>query len=121
MSNTVQLTKVEVYKVVPGTPVSLTVVIGNANVGGTSVLWNGQIITQNSESVENLAIDAQGNNLQGLILHCTTNVQDINPATNNTSVTYTLSGGVAQQDFTYQLQASTNGGFVLYNITFVFS
>ena len=120
MPGTVQLTDVKVYQVIPGSPVYLTVVIGDGNVGGTSLLWNGETIEQDGDQMTNQCIGGPGENLQGKILHCTTNVQDINPATNKTSVTYTLSGGTQQQDFLFQLNAST-GGFVLYNITFVFS
>lgn len=120
MSTTVQFTATKLYKVKPGSPVSLTVIIGEGNVGGTTVVWNDKSIVQNSDQITDMAIGAQGDNLQGKLLFCTTNVQDINPASNKTSVTYILSGGEEQQEFPFQIDVAGNGGFAIYSITFGF-
>ncbi len=120
MSNTVQLTKTLLYKVLPNTPVSLSVVIGDGNVGGTSLIWDGTTIVQSSDEVSNQPIGNPGENVQGKLLICTTNVQDINPATNKTSVTYTLTGGAQPQDFPLQMEVSEAGDLAIYSVTFGF-
>lgn len=120
MSNTVQFTNVQFYKTGNNAPVYLTVTIGDSQVGGTTVMFNGQSIGPASGDINNLQIGSTGDNLQYKLLICTTNIKDINPATNHTSVTYTLAGGEQTQSFPFEIDASQNGGFAIYSITFAF-
>lgn len=55
------------------------------------------------------------------MLHCVTTVKDVNPLTNNTSVTHRLSGGAADEEFPYQVSVSKDKGIARYFITYVLS
>lgn len=120
MSDTVQFTATRLYKTGNNAPVYLTVTVGDSQVGGTTVIFNGQSIGPSNGDINNLQIGSAGDNLQFKLLACTTNIKDINTATNHTSVTYTLTGGEESQDFPFAIDASQNGGFAMYSITFAF-
>lgn len=118
--STVQLTATRLYKVCTNAPVSLTVTIGEQQVGGTTVVFDGTSIGPANGEITNLAIGGAGDNLQYKLLICTTNVKDINNATNKTSVTYSLSGGEQDEDFPFTIDVQQQGGFAVYSITFAF-
>ncbi len=117
MSDAVFITKTEFYKVKPKTPITLSVTIGDAQVGGTAVTWKGALVGSGA-GVTDLEIGKSGEDLRDTILDCTTTVKDVNPDTNNTDVTYTLKGGQADQDFPYSAQVSVAGGRAIYAVTF---
>ena len=106
----------KLYKVTENSPIILTVIIGNANVGGTSVLWNDEVVREGV--INNLSIGEEGESLKHKMLKCTTKIRDINPFTNSTVVTYKLTGGVNDEDFMFEKEAAP-GGDVIYSITFV--
>ena len=118
MSNQVLFNKTQVYQVGSGTAVTLTITIGDGQVGGSSVVWQGVTVAQGE--VKGLQIGGSGAGLGGELLLCTTTVHDVNPATNHTSVTYQLAGGSADQSYTYTIDVSEAGGMAIYAITFVF-
>lgn len=118
MTNQVLFNKTQIYAVGSGEAVSLTVTIGDGQVGGSSVIWQGKTVAQGE--VKGLQVGDPGVPLTGDLLLCTTTVQDINTASNHTSVTYALSGGSADQSFTYSIDVSEPGGSAIYAITFVF-
>lgn len=120
MSDTVQFTATRLYKVGTNAPVFLTVTIGDSQVGGTTVIFDGQSLGPDDGEINNLPIGKAGDNIQFKLLVCTTNVKDINPASNKTSVTYTLTGGEEPQDFPFEIDASQNGGYAMYAVTFAF-
>lgn len=106
------------YAVVPGQPVHLTVVVGNAQSGGTSASFLG---TVQQVPDGGIVVGAPGDDLRGTVLHCVTTVQDINPANDMTVVTYTLRGGAQDQAFPpYNVPVSTPGGHARYEIDFAF-
>jgi hypothetical protein len=117
MSDSVIITKTEFYKVKPNTPITLSVTIGDAQVGGTAVTWKGGLVGSGGE-VSNLPIGGSGQDLRNTILDCTTTVMDVNPDTNSTDVTYTLKGGQADQQFPYSAEVSVAGGRAIYAVTF---
>ena len=116
MSDAVIITKTEVYAVKPKTPIKLTVVIGDRQVGGTAVTWKNELV--GSGAITDLQIGKDDDDLRGTILDCTTTVKDVNPDTNNTDVTYTLKGGQADQSFPYSAEVSIAGGRAIYAVTF---
>jgi hypothetical protein len=114
------VSQIDVYQVKPKTPVTLSVTIGDAQVGGTAVLLNGKLVG-NGKSITDLAVGAKDQDLRGSNISCTTTVQDVNPATNHTSVTYALRGGVNDRDFTYEVSVSEAGGQAIYIVIFMLS
>jgi hypothetical protein len=120
MSDTVQFTATRLYKIGNNAPIYLTVTIGDNQVGGTSVIFDGQSIGPANGTIDKLQIGSSGDNLQFKLLLCTTNIKDINTETNQTSVTYTLTGGEEPQDFPFTIDTTQNGGLAMYSITFAF-
>jgi hypothetical protein len=118
MSDEVRTTATRTYKVLPNTPVHLTIEIGNSQQGGTSIMWAGGVTTE-PEPVDR-AIGGAGEDLRGKVLTCTTTVKDTNKMTNHTSVTYHFTGGAANQDFAFDIDVSKDGGYAVYLVSFVF-
>lgn len=120
MSDKVQLTATRLYKTGASAPVFITVTIGEGQVGGTTIIFDGNSIGPANGEITNLQVGNAGDNLQYKLLICTTDVRDINTATNKTSVTYTLSGGEQEQEFPFTIDVDQQGGFAMYSITFAF-
>jgi hypothetical protein len=118
MSDAVIITKTEDYEVKPKTPITLTVDIGEGQVGGTAVTWKNNIVGPGG-AVTDLVIGRTNDDLRGTSLDCTTTVKDVNPNTNSTSVTYTLKGGTQQRSFTYSAEVNVPEGRVIYSVTFL--
>jgi hypothetical protein len=118
MSDSVTITKTEDYAVKPKTPITLTVEIGEGQVGGTAVTWNNTIVGSGGD-VTDLPIGKKNDDLRGTSLDCTTTVKDINPNTNNTTVTYTLKGGKQQRSFTYSADVNVPEARAIYSVTFL--
>ena len=116
MSAPVIVPRSEFYPVKPNTPIRLTVTIGDGQSGATVVTLNG-VVVDSGETIEDLPIGGPGEDLKKKTLECTTTVKDVNPATNHTSVTYTLRGGVEDKDFSYDVTVS-EAGRAIYDITF---
>jgi len=109
-----------IYRVQTNQPLQLQVTIGDGQVGGTALTLNGAPVAFDS-SAGQATVGQPGTSLVGSILQCATTVQDINPSTNNTSVTYHLTGGLAVQDFPFAAQVTADSGLARYNITFLLS
>ena len=120
MPGDVVVTHTNIYRVLNAQPLQIDVMIGQAQAGGTALTLDGAPIAFNN-ATGRAPIGSPGQTLVGSILQCATTVKDINPATNNTSVTYTLSGGVANQSFPYAVQISADKGLARYLITFLFT
>lgn len=118
MSNTVILTETKLYETAGKAPITLEVSIGNADVGGTFVAFDGNDV--NPQPNGTWTIGTAGEDLRYKLLVCTTNVKDINPQTNKTSVTYKLSGGAESQKFPFSIDVLQYGGYAIYFITFAF-
>lgn len=116
----VLVTHTNLYRVLPNTPVTLEIVIGNAQVGGSALTLNGMPLPVDNVT-HRTNIGQAGQNLVGSILQCATTVQDINPATNRTSVTHNFSGGVSDQSFPFTVEVSADSGLARYLITFLFT
>lgn len=120
MSDKVQLTATRLYKTGAKAPVFISVTIGENQVGGTTIIFDGNSIGPDNGEITNLQVGKEGDNLQYKLLICTTDVRDINTATNKTSVIYTLSGGDQEQEFPFTIDVDQQGGFAMYSITFAF-
>lgn len=100
-------------------PATLSVTIGDAQAGGTAVTLDGKLV-QAGGGIKNLAL-GKAKDLRNKELACITTVQDMNPNTNRTSVTYTLGFGTTQKEFPYDATVSQAGGRAVYLISFELS
>jgi hypothetical protein len=120
MPGDVIISHTNIYRVQNNQPIALQVTIGDGQVGGTALTLNGTPAPFDNASGQ-APIGQAGASLVGSILQCATTVQDINPATNNTSVTYQLTGGLAAQAFPFAAQVTADSGLARYVITFLLS
>ena len=120
MADAIVVTQTAFYTVKPNTPVTLSVGIGDGQDGGTAVTLGGELVGSGAE-IKNLRIGKPGQDLRDASIECTTTVRDINPATNHTSVTYSLRGGKEDRDFTYDVTVSEAGGRAVYVVVFLLS
>lgn len=120
MTAPVSVTKTDSYPVKPNTPVTLTVTIGEGQVGGTDVSLDGTNLA--SGAITNLMIGTPGQDLRTKSADCLTTVRRTNPASGRTSVTYSFRGGVQDQDFVYN-DAVLNqiGDRAIYDVSIVFT
>jgi hypothetical protein len=100
-------------------PATLSVTIGDGQAGGTAVMLDGKLV-QAGGVMKNVPL-GNGKDLKNKELGCTTTVEDINPNTNRTSVTYTLQLGTAKKEFPYEITVSAGGGRAVYLVTFELS
>ena len=104
------------YVVRQHTPIRLKVRIGDRQAGGTAVTLDGSPVSLDSAG-EGL-IGRPGQNLRGSVLVCLTVVKDVNPDTNNTSVTHQLVGGEVDKEFSYAASVPADGATEIYMITY---
>jgi hypothetical protein len=106
----------QIYHVGDATTVTLQVMYGDGQPGGTVTTWQGDVqrVPDGGRSY-----GRDGASLSGSILFCKSTVRDENPATNHTSVTYQLSGGVETREYSYQLLVPDQGALAEYSINFV--
>lgn len=107
------------YPVKKTSKVKLTVAVGDFQAGGTSYTWEGQSVTGEPNFEKHPINGAKP--IGGTAMHCLTKVVDIRPETNQTSVTFTLEGGVEDRDFPYAVQVAKDNGLANYQISFVFN
>lgn|SRR5262249_30979877 len=118
MPGDVVISHTNLYRVQHNQPIRLQIVIGDGQVGGTALTLDG-VPTPFDNTAGQATIGQPGATLVGKVLHCATTVQDINPASNITSVTYRLSGGLATKDFPFGTQVTADSGLARYLITFL--
>lgn len=119
MSDKVSLVGTRIYRVLPDTPVVLTITVGDGQVAGTSLTWDGEV-TQETSIVDR-DIGNEREDLTGKVLTCTTTVKDVNEFTNRTSVTYVLEGGSeGRTEYPFSVSVEAHGAYAVYMITFVF-
>jgi hypothetical protein len=109
----------QVYKVKKASNVTLTDLVGDFQAGGTSFSWE-DVTKIGTPNFVDEPVNPAGTEIADTFLHCATKVIDINPNTNQTSVIYTLTGGLAPQNFPYAVQVPADG-VAQYLITFIFT
>jgi hypothetical protein len=119
MGATPLLSTTQIYLVQDDRPLSLEIVIGDEQAGGTSLIWNGAIIDI-PPAHQPFRLAENGGTTRAKTLHCSTRVRDVNPNTNHTCVTYVLRGGMQDREFTYELTVPTEHAFADYVVDFVF-
>jgi len=118
MAADVTLTDTNIHHVFRDSIVELRVDIGDGQPGGSAVTWRGELVPFD-EDRQCWRFGGDGR-LPNTIARVVTIVQDLNPHSNHTSVTYTLTGGVAEEDFPYEIDVRADKGKANYVITFVF-
>ena len=96
---------------------SLSIVVGNAQIGASVVRLNKKVLAQGEISDLELG-GARG--LAGKALNIKSVVTDVNDATNKTSITYVLTRGAQVQEFTSKAEANGNGESLVYRALFKF-
>jgi hypothetical protein len=114
-----RLSATKFYAVKPNSQIFLAVNVGDGQVGGTSLQLNGSSIPFNPAG--ETTIGAPGQDLRRSILHIVTTVKDVNPATNQTSVTHRFRGGVTDETYPYAISVKADQGTAQYFITYVLS
>jgi len=123
MANDVVVAKSAFYPVKPNTPVHLSIMIGDGQVGGSVVTFQGGQIGS-GDAIKNLPIPKENDankDLKDKSVSCITTVRRENPSSGHTSVTYSLQGGVEDDDFTYDATVSQVGDRAIYQVSFIFS
>jgi hypothetical protein len=120
MADEVKVTATRLYPIDGGSPVYLTVTIGDDQVGTTVVTWDGAVGDPDPD-ITHKPFGKAGDDLRTKLLVCLTTVKDVNALTNHTSVTYLLEGGPAPISYPLQADVSENGGYASYLVTFVLS
>jgi hypothetical protein len=108
-----------IYPVKKTSKVTLTDEVGEFQAGGTAISWKGEIRPGRPNFVDE-PINGAGEPIANTFLHCATKVVDINPSTNNTSVVYTLKGGVATRSYPFGVTVPQDNGVAQYHITVIF-
>lgn len=103
---------VQIYEVWRRESVTLGITVGEGNLGGAAVTYQGRV-----RPYEDRPMELEGAETVELCF-TRTEVRDINPVHDRTSVTCQLSGGPETRRFRYEAVAPTDG-IVTYRITFV--
>jgi len=107
----------ETYQVGTG-PIRLTVILGNAQLGGSAVSLDGSTLTVGDVDHQMIGL---GPAVKGKTLFIKSNVSDVNNATKTTVITYVLEGGSATKSFQLSEDAADIGETVTYRATFILS
>jgi hypothetical protein len=107
------------YKVADGR-VALSLVIGEGQFGRSDIRLNTQRLLRASGSIGNLFI-GKGPDVQGKTLRIRTIVHDTVSATNRMSVTYSLSGGTHDSEFTSKGEVEKEGGNLIFEANVAFT
>ncbi|MCK4667952.1 hypothetical protein KAU33_14445 [Candidatus Dependentiae bacterium] len=103
------------YKVEDEEQVSLSIVIGDAQIGSSIVFLDDNELGR--REIENLNIGL-GKDIKGQKIIIKSIVKDINDMTNYTSITYILKGGIFDQTFYSKGVVDENGDSIIYRATF---
>jgi uncharacterized protein with LGFP repeats len=101
------------------TEIKLTVSIGEAQLGVTSVNLENDLIVNNQVGTVRIII-GRAETLAGKSLYCSSTVTDVRTETNRTSITYMLEGGPNVYENTLQETVNNEGDVVRYNASFFF-
>lgn len=96
-------------------PVSLTILIGDAQIGSSIVKLNS--VEKGRGDIDALPLGS-GPSIKGKPLTTKSVVTDVNDMTNKTIVTYQLSGGKRDQEFTSSATVDEEGDSIIYRALF---
>jgi hypothetical protein len=106
------------YKLSPGRAIDLKIKYGYAQVGGSAVKVGQTVINASPPDSENYTLNDP---TAGQVVLIKSVVTDVNDATNQCSVVYSLTGGVVDQQFISEGETEQDGDPILFYswITFV--
>jgi hypothetical protein len=108
------------YQILDGQTVILKITIGHAQLGTTSVSLGTDPLAIGHHGTLELELPPPGTDLDGKTLFCSTVVADVQTQTNETSVTYELTGGATEFRQTLQETVEHEGDIMFYTATFRF-
>lgn len=95
--------------------VTLSVAIGDAQIGGSVVIIEGETVGRNQ--IDDLVL-GNGPDLRGKSVKIKTTVADVNDQSNRTSVTYKFSGGPSPLNTTVTSEVDNDGDSMVFNARF---
>jgi len=95
--------------------VKLTIVIGNAQIGASIVKLDKK--EKGRGDINNVLIGS-GPSIRGKSIKTKSVVTDVNDQTNKTTITYKLTGGMRDQEFTSSGTVDQNGDSIIYRALF---
>jgi len=120
-------TEFKFYDVEPNRAAQLKITVGNGQVGATKAsIGTKRFVDEDDTTDRDGWKDSwtiklpKGKDLDGKMLFVTTVVADVRQETDETSVTYDLTGGVSDFHFTLSERVAQPGGIVIYNLTVKF-
>lgn len=106
------------YDVVANKNVTLTIIIGNEQIGGSVALLNGQELARGD--IKDILV-GKGDDIKNLKLKIKSAVTDVNDSTDVTTITYSLKGGKIDHEYNLSGTSEGNGTVVAYISEFVFT
>lgn len=110
----------KLYQIRPNDVVTLKITIGHGQVGVSTVSLGTSNLAERLRDNLDLFINRPGENLVGKTLICVTTVSDVRMETNETSVTFELTGGITPFKQTLQESVPNHGDVLIYAATFRF-
>jgi hypothetical protein len=114
-----QTSPAEVTTGTAGATVNLSIIIGDAQAGGSSLMLNGTILP-NQEPVSTMALGSD-TALKNQILMTTTTIRDIQNSMKSCVTVNFDQEGLATQSFSYTLDLDSPGDTAVYTLFFCFS
>lgn len=110
-------TSIATYAVEDNKQVTIDVLIGDQQPGGSTISLGTTEVASGNDDLKNVPIGV-GSAVRGQKVIVVSEVENKNPATNNTSVAVTLKGGADPKEI-LQRQAAVNKGDVIAYVTIV--
>jgi hypothetical protein len=96
--------------------VFLSIIIGEGQIGGTTVFLDDKAILRAGGSFSRLLL-GEGADISGQTLTVISSVNDVNKLTNRMSVTYQLDGGAQDAEFVAKGQVTNNNDTLVFQAT----
>ncbi len=110
----------KIIRVRPDDELLIRIEIGYGQLGKSTVQLGQDYLATNQEGNLTLALPGKGKDLAGRTLLCTSVVADVRTETNQTCVTYSLSGGETSWSQTLQESVQSDGDILFYSATMRF-
>ena len=108
------------YSVRKDSQVTLKLTIGNGQKATTTITLDSVEIVKDEKNSFEFVLHELGEKLKGKVLYCVTMVSDFVPETNETSVTYEMTGGRSDFKITLNESVDMEAGKVHYVASFNF-
>jgi hypothetical protein len=113
----VALSATRIFNLRGATQLRISIRIGNADPGGTTVYHDGVFLQEVAGDLLDFPVPARPGPLENTILTTVTSVRDTNPQTNRTVIHYEARGGDAILREDFEIDVPDHGGRAMYTIT----